>query len=112
MDEKDTKSEENNKEDIRNLKAAALRYDPDNDRAPHIVASGSGYAAQRILKTAVENGIAIYHDDSAATMLAKLHCGKEIPPELYQIVVDIYLILLDTADSKLKKEKSIDRPIE
>jgi flagellar biosynthesis protein len=54
--------------------------------------------AQRILKVAMENGIAIYHDDSAATLLSKLEAGQEIPPELYQIVVDIYISLLELAE--------------
>ena len=100
MSEKDSKGKPISKDGIKNLKAAALRYDPANDQAPHIVASGSGYAAQRIIQTAMENGVAIYHDDSAATMLTKLQAGKEIPPELYQIVVEIYLVLLEAADAK------------
>lgn len=79
------------------LKVVALKYDKEKNGAPQVVAAGSGYMAQRILKVAVENGIAIYHDDSAATLLTKLDLGQEIPPELYQIVVDIYLTLLDTA---------------
>jgi flagellar biosynthesis protein len=82
------------------LKVAALKYDADSDRAPHVVAAGSGYVAQKILQVAIENGITIYHDDSAATMLAKLDVGKEIPQELYQIVVNIYIALLDTADKR------------
>ncbi|GHU49714.1 hypothetical protein FACS1894127_3580 [Clostridia bacterium] len=92
---------ETRKTDVKNLKAAALRYDSTNDRAPFVVAAGSGYMAQRILQTAIENGIAIYHDDSAATMLTKLQAGREIPHDLYQIVVNIYLALLDAAESKL-----------
>jgi len=82
------------------LHAAALKYNEDIDEAPRIVAAGSGDAAQRILKVAMENGIAIYHDDSAATLLAKLDIGREIPPELYQIVVDIYVSLLELAADK------------
>ncbi|MDR3296129.1 MAG: EscU/YscU/HrcU family type III secretion system export apparatus switch protein [Clostridiales Family XIII bacterium] len=87
------------------LRAAALQYDTEQDRAPHVVAAGSGYVAQRILQVAMENGIAIYHDDSAATMLAKLDIGKEIPPELYQIVVNIYISLLDAADRRHNPKK-------
>jgi flagellar biosynthesis protein len=87
------------------LKVAALQYDADRDRAPHVVAAGSGYVAQKILQVAIENGISIYHDDSAATMLAKLRVGREIPPELYQIVVNIYISLLDTADKRHNPRK-------
>jgi type III secretion system FlhB-like substrate exporter len=30
-----------------------------------------------------------------------LELGREIPPELYQIVVDIYISLLELADEKI-----------
>lgn len=82
------------------LKVAALKYDKEKNGAPQVVAAGSGFTAQRILQVAVENGIPIYHDDSAATLLTKLDLGQEIPPELYKIVVEIYISLLDTATNK------------
>ena len=82
------------------LKAVALKYEPEKNNAPCVVASGTGSIAQKILQVALENGIAIYHDDSAATLLSKLDQGQEIPPELYQIVVNIYLYLLNLAEEK------------
>ena len=82
------------------LKAVALKYEPQKNSAPCVVASGAGDRAQKILQVAMENGIAIYHDDSAATLLSKLDQGQEIPPELYQIVVNIYLYLLNLAEEK------------
>ncbi len=83
------------------LKAAALKYDKNVNSAPCVVAAGTGDIARRILQIAMENGIAIYHDDSAATLLSKLEIGKEIPPNLYQIAVDIYISLLELADERL-----------
>jgi flagellar biosynthesis protein len=100
---------DNQKNGAPDLKVAALKYDADSDRAPHVVAAGSGYVAQKILQVAIENGITIYHDDSAATMLAKLDVGKEIPQELYQIVVNIYISLLDTADKRHNPENYLGR---
>jgi len=82
------------------LKVAALKYDKSKNSAPCVVAAGTGHIAQKILQVAIENGVAIYHDDSAATLLAKLELGQEIPPELYQIVVNIYISLLDVAEEK------------
>ena len=80
------------------LKVTALRYDPEKNNAPVIVAAGTGFVAQNILNVAEENGISIYHDDSAATLLSKLQMGQEIPPELFQIVVNIYVSLLNLAE--------------
>jgi flagellar biosynthesis protein len=80
------------------LKVTALRYDPEKNNSPVIVAAGTGFVAQKILNVAEENGIPIYHDDSAATLLSKLQMGQEIPPELFQIVVNIYVSLLNMAE--------------
>ena len=82
----------------KNLKVTALRYNPEKNSSPVIVAAGTGFVAQNILNLAEENGIPIYHDDSAATLLSKLQMGQEIPPELFQIVVNIYVSLLNLAD--------------
>ncbi len=83
------------------LRVAALKYDQNTNNAPCVVAAGAGDVARRILQVAMENGIAIYNDESAATLLSKLEVGTEIPPELYQIVVDIYISLLELADEDL-----------
>jgi len=91
------------KDRLSSLSVAALKYDQEKNNAPCVVAAGTGYVAQKILQVAIENGVAIYHDDSAATLLARLELGQEIPPELYQIVVDIYISLLELAEEKKGK---------
>lgn len=99
-DNKGSMQKELDKERLSSLSVAALKYDKDKHNAPCVVAAGTGYIAQKILQVAIENGVEIYHDDSAATLLAKLELGQEIPPELYQIVVNIYISLLDLAAEK------------
>jgi len=91
--------------DNKKLKVSALKYDPKKSAAPVIVAAGSGFVAQNILKVAEKNGIPVYHDDSAATLLSKLQMGQEIPPELFQIVVNIYISLLNLAEDNSLNEK-------
>ncbi|WP_296559051.1 EscU/YscU/HrcU family type III secretion system export apparatus switch protein [uncultured Acetobacterium sp.] len=93
---KNSNSEEENSEQP--LRVTALRYDPEKNSSPVIVAAGTGFVAQNILNVAEENGIPIYHDDSAATLLSKLQMGQEIPPELFQIVVNVYVSLLNLAE--------------
>jgi len=84
-------------EGVKDMKAAALKYTSDDNAAPVVVAAGVGYVAQKIVEIADEFGVAVYHDDSAATMLSTLKLGQEIPPALYQMVVDVYVAVLQAA---------------
>ncbi len=84
---------------MRNLKVAALKYNSDSNAAPVVVAAGSGYVAQKIVEIADEAGVTVYHDDTAATLLSGLKLGQEVPPELYQMVVDVYIAILAAAKS-------------
>lgn len=81
--------------DEMNKKAVALSYDEESNSAPVIVASGSGYLAQRIVETARSNGIPVYEDNSLATVLSQMELGSEIPEQLYQAIVDIYVYFLN-----------------
>ena len=86
-------------------RAVALQYGAD-DTAPVVVASGMGYLAERIVDVAQENGVPVYEDDSLATILTQLNLGQEIPPELYQAVVDIYVYFLNFDPQGRKKQLS------
>jgi len=86
------------------LHAAALKYEPEGDRAPVIVASGAGYLAQRIIDIAQNNGVSVYHDDNAATLLSKLALGASIPQELYTVIAEIYVSVIRAADAAKAKQ--------
>ena len=75
-------------------RAAALQYRP-GDGAPVIVASGMGHLAEKIVEVASDNGVPVYEDTSLATILSQMELGREIPEELYQAVVEIYLYFLE-----------------
>ncbi|MCI8453414.1 MAG: type III secretion protein [Lachnospiraceae bacterium] len=90
--------------DVLNKKAVALSYDESKNAAPVVVASGMGYLAERMVELARESGVPIYEDNSLATMLAQLQLGSEIPAELYQAIVSIYIYFLDYAPGSRKKE--------
>nr|WP_319490170.1 EscU/YscU/HrcU family type III secretion system export apparatus switch protein [uncultured Caproiciproducens sp.] len=84
--------------------AAALRYSQDSAHsAPVVVASGSGYVAQKIIEVAQDNNVPVFHDDSLASLLSQLQAGTEIPPELYQTIVDIYVYFLNYSTDKFEK---------
>lgn len=78
-----------------NKKAVALQYDEKRDVAPIIVASGSGYLAEKIIEVAGENNIPVYEDNSLASVLSRLDLGSSIPTSLYEAVVDIYVFFLN-----------------
>ena len=91
-------------DDVLNKKAVALRYDENKDAAPVIVASGLGYMAERIVEMANENGVPVYEDDSLATLLTQLKLGAEIPRELYQAIVEIYIYFLGYIPAEKEQE--------
>jgi len=70
--------------------ACALRYDPDNDNAPMLVAMGAGLIARKIKEIAKENNVPIIENKPLARQLYKmLEVGDEIPSDLYAAVVEI-----------------------
>lgn len=77
--------------------AVALRYNPDKDYTPIVVASGHGHVAEKIINLADENGVPIYRDDSATALLTMLNVGQGIPPDLYQLVAGIYVQVMRIA---------------
>lgn len=81
-------------DELMRQRAVALKYNPEKNGAPVIVASGMGYLAERITETAMKAGVPVYEDDSLATLLTQLKLGAEIPTELYQAIVDIYIYFL------------------
>ncbi len=87
-------------DDLMRQKAVALKYNPDKNGAPVIVASGMGYLAEKITETAMEAGVPVYEDASLATLLTQLQLGSEIPKELYQAIVDIYIYFLGYVPEK------------
>lgn len=86
-----------------NKKAVALKYDDAKNSAPVIVASGMGYMAEKIIETANESGVPVYEDNSLATILTQLELGSQVPEELYQAIVDIYLYFLDYVSGPVEK---------
>jgi flagellar biosynthesis protein len=70
-------------------KAAAVRYDPDRDRAPRLVAKGSGSLARKIIEAAVAHDVPIREDPDVVEILSKIEIDREIPPDLYEAVAQI-----------------------
>lgn len=84
--------------------AVALKYNPEKDYSPIVVAAGHGHAAERIISLADESGVPIYRDDSAAAVLTMLDVGHGVPPEMYSVVAAIYVEVM-----KLAKERQEEK---
>lgn len=102
---KHSASELDNK-DVQKMKAVAVKYDVDKDKAPKIVATGKGKVAEEILKLAEENNIPMYEDPVLADLLSKLHMDAEIPKELYTLVAEV-LSFVYQLDKMAKKRAAL-----
>lgn len=91
------------KEKVR--QAVALAYNPEDD-APTVIASGKGALAERIIEKAQEAAVPVHRDDKLADTLSRLDIGDMIPPELYEVVAEI-LVLVDAMDKiKAKMDRT------
>ena len=97
-------------DDLMRQKAVALKYNPEKNGSPIVVASGMGYLAEKITETAMAAGVPVYEDDSLATLLTQLKLGAEIPRELYQAIVDIYIYFLGYVPDQEKKAEETENP--
>ncbi len=79
--------------------AAILRYDGENGRPPAVIASGKGELARRILETAKENNIAVQKDSTLMANLLDVELTDGVPPQLYAVMAEIFL-LLEKAEQK------------
>lgn len=73
----------------RRPKATALGYDPQQDEAPKVLASGEGFIAEQIIAIAKANRIPIREDPLLAEALSKVDIGQAIPAELYPLVAEV-----------------------
>jgi flagellar biosynthesis protein len=95
------------KSEDKRLKAVALHY-ADGERAPHIVATGVGEIARRILELAHEHQIPVKEDSQLVEILSKLDLGYEIPPETYRAVAEILAFLYRTDEAWRKRKLAQD----
>ena len=74
--------------------AVALRYRPETDNAPVVLAMGQDELALRIIQVAEENQVAVVENIPLARALyAGAELGREIPPEFYGAVAEILVYI-------------------
>ena len=84
--------------------AAVVRYYETTDNAPVIVARGTGAVAEKILQEARARGVAVENDHSLLGHLLDLDLGDAIPPQLYDVMAEV-LLLIEELDSIKGEQK-------
>lgn len=88
--------------------AVALRYKPEQDNAPIVLAKGQDSLAQRIVSVAEANHVAVIENVPLARALyAETELNQEIPPTLYNAVAEVlvYIFRLNGKDHITKQSK-------
>jgi len=76
-------------------KVVALKYNPETDKAPLVVAKGKGELARRILEVAKREGIPVVEDEPLVEALLRVEIFEEIPPQLYEAIARILVFVQD-----------------
>lgn len=77
-------------------KAAALKYNQEQQYAPKVAATGKGLVADTIIEKAKQNNVPILEDASLVELLAELNINETIPEELYQAVAEVFAFVYRT----------------
>ena len=81
---------------MKKKKAVSINYLKDDVDVPIISSFGEGDFAQKIIEVAKENGIKIVENKEFFYFEELFKVGEEIPQDVYQIVIDILVIILKT----------------
>jgi flagellar biosynthesis protein len=88
-------------------KAVALKYQPEKDGAPRVMAKGQGKVAEKIIELARKHNIHIHPDPDLIEVLSQLDLNAEIPPDLYVVVAELLAFVYSlNSDSSYHKSGS------
>jgi len=79
-----------------NPKAVAMKYKMYEDNAPKVIAKGSGEIAKKIIEKAKEFDVSIFQNPELTDMLMNVEIKQEVPAELYQAIVEVFVWLHKT----------------
>ena len=82
--------------------AIAVRYDPDKNHAPAVIAKGMDFVALKIIEIAEKNNVIMQENKPLARALYDaVEIGQEIPEEFYHSVAEILAFVYDLKQKKL-----------
>ena len=77
-------------------KAVALRFEPEINESPKIVAKGTDELAFRIVNAAKSKEIPVVFEPNLVYLLERLETGTEIPDNLYRAVAELFVYLMQS----------------
>ena len=83
----------NKKRAIQDQSVAIIRYNEGFDQAPMIVAQAKGNLAHKIIQMAKEQNIPLQEDSQLIGNLLDMDLGDSIPPQLYSVMAEIFLMI-------------------
>ncbi|WFE68835.1 EscU/YscU/HrcU family type III secretion system export apparatus switch protein [Thiomicrospira sp. R3] len=81
--------------------AVSLEYN--GDSAPRVSAKGSGLIAQQIIELAKQHNIPIKQDPELSALLSQVELNQEIPPVLYEAIVQVLVFAYQVSGKPLPK---------
>jgi flagellar biosynthesis protein len=84
--------------------AVALKFLPEKNSAPIVVASGAGYLGEKINEIALANDVPIVKDKDLSSTLLRVPVGQEIPETLYKSVAVVFSFLYKL-ENELKSKR-------
>lgn len=81
------------RKEINGPSAAVIKYDEDSGKGPVVVAHGKGQVARQIIELAKKNNIHMQEDTKLVENLLDMDLGDNIPPQLYQVMAEILLLI-------------------
>lgn len=81
-------------------KAVAMRYDPEKENAPRVIAKGKGASAENIIKIAQMHNLPIRKDEDLVELLSKVELDREVPEKLYAAVVEVFSFIYKITNQK------------
>lgn len=90
-------------------RAAALRYQHDEDPMPRVVAKGQGKLADRMVEIAKEKGITVHEDPDLIELLCKLEVDQFIPPNLFLAVAEV-MAYVYRVNNRVEDIRRVKRP--
>ncbi|MBS4540108.1 EscU/YscU/HrcU family type III secretion system export apparatus switch protein [Clostridium sp. D2Q-11] len=85
----------NFKNNFKEKRAIAVHYDNATDSLPEIVSRRKGKMAEELIEIAKIRDIPLEEDISLLGNLLDMDLGENIPPQLYSVIAEVFLLLQD-----------------